>query len=287
MRFFGDFAVAAGGEPLATLNKPRLQSLLAYLILHRDSQQFRHHLAGLFYPDNSEAQALTNLRNLLFQLRQALPDSEPFFLINRRTIQWNPGIPLSLDVLEFQQLAAQDTLQNLSLATLETLVHLYRGDLLPSCYDEWISNERERYRQTFLAVLSQLSKRYESLRLYPEAIAACRQLIAADPLHADGYPRLVALLAMNGEGPPGFKGIYRIRPITAARVGDRAAGRAAGIFPVYPANCPAGRVCAGAFAAWELARPASPGRPPPGVAGHSSGLEACCGGKAGPAHPLG
>ena len=62
IRFLGDFVVKVGGEPFAALNKPRLQSLLAYLILHRDAPQFRYHLAGMLWPDSSEAQALTGPR---------------------------------------------------------------------------------------------------------------------------------------------------------------------------------------------------------------------------------
>ena len=48
----------------------RLQSLLAYLVMHRDSPQARQHLAFLFWPDASEAQARANLRKALYELRQ-------------------------------------------------------------------------------------------------------------------------------------------------------------------------------------------------------------------------
>jgi DNA-binding SARP family transcriptional activator len=57
IRFLGDFIVKQGGELVTTLNKPRLKSLLAYLILHRDTLQFRYHLAGILWPDCPEAQA--------------------------------------------------------------------------------------------------------------------------------------------------------------------------------------------------------------------------------------
>ena len=67
------------GEPLSEVNTPRLQALLAYLLLHRDAPQSRSHLAFLFWPDSTEAQAHTNLRTLLHRLRQALPDGDRFF----------------------------------------------------------------------------------------------------------------------------------------------------------------------------------------------------------------
>ena len=74
IRLLGDFSLIYDGEPVASINTPRLHSLLAYLVLHRDAPQLRQHLAFLFWPDTSEAQARTNLRQLLHQLRHALPD---------------------------------------------------------------------------------------------------------------------------------------------------------------------------------------------------------------------
>lgn len=205
IRFLGDFVVTVGGNPVTTLGKPRLQSLLAYLVLHRDSPQFRYHLAGLLWPDSPEAQAYTNLRNLIYLMRQALPGGEHLIQADNQTLQWNPEASYKLDVLEFQKIASIRPLQALPLDCLETAVKLYQGDLLPSCYDEWIYAEREQVRQGFIAVLDQLVDRYESLRRYAEAIVACQRLVTAEPFHKDGYPRLVRLLVLNGEVPLALK----------------------------------------------------------------------------------
>ena len=45
VRLLGDFSLVYGDEPLTGVNTPRLQSLLAYLILHRDAPQSRQQLA--------------------------------------------------------------------------------------------------------------------------------------------------------------------------------------------------------------------------------------------------
>ena len=60
--------------PVATLNTPRLQSLLAYLVLHRDAPQSRRHLAFRLWPDLREERARANLRKLFYQLQRALPE---------------------------------------------------------------------------------------------------------------------------------------------------------------------------------------------------------------------
>ena len=70
LNLLGDFRLLVDGAPVTAIDTPRLQSLLAYLMLHRDAPQSRAHLAFLFWPDTSDAQARTNLRNLLHQLRR-------------------------------------------------------------------------------------------------------------------------------------------------------------------------------------------------------------------------
>jgi DNA-binding SARP family transcriptional activator len=205
IRFLGDFVVKQGGEIVTTLNKPRLQSLLAYLILHRDAPQFRYHLAGILWPDSPEDQAHTNLRNLVHLLRKALPDGNSLIYADNQTLRWNPEAECKLDILDFQQVASQDSIQNLSLEALETAAKVYHGDLLPSCYDEWVSVERDHYHQVFIAVLDQLIDRYESLRRYADAIACCQRLVTVEPFDKDGYPRLMRLLVLHGEVPPALK----------------------------------------------------------------------------------
>jgi DNA-binding SARP family transcriptional activator len=39
---------------------------------------------------------------------------------------------------------------------LERAVALYKGDLLPSCYDDWILPHREALRQAYLGALERL-----------------------------------------------------------------------------------------------------------------------------------
>jgi DNA-binding SARP family transcriptional activator len=205
IRFLGDFVVKQGGELIITLNKPRLQSLLAYLILHRDAPQFRYHLAGILWPDSQEAQAHTNLRNLVYLLRKALPDGNSLICADNQTLRWNPEVKFKLDILDFQQVTSQDSAQNLSLEALETALKLYQGDLLPSCYDEWVSAERDHYHQVFITILYQLIDRYESLRRYADAIVCCQRLVTMEPFDMDGYPRLMRLFVLNGEVPPALK----------------------------------------------------------------------------------
>jgi DNA-binding SARP family transcriptional activator len=86
IQLLGDFRLTYGDEPLTDIVQARQQALLAYLVLHRDAPQSRHHLAFLFWPDTTEAQALTNLRNLFHKLRQALPDAESWLYSDAQAV---------------------------------------------------------------------------------------------------------------------------------------------------------------------------------------------------------
>ena len=69
IHLLGDFLLVSGEAPVP-MPVARAQSLLAYLLLHRDAPQGRSHLAFLLWPDSTEAQAHTNLRKLLYQFMQ-------------------------------------------------------------------------------------------------------------------------------------------------------------------------------------------------------------------------
>ncbi len=131
----GDFSISHDNSPITDLDEPRLQSLLAFLILHRGVPQSRAHLAFLFWPDTCEAQARTNLRNLLHQLRRSLLDADSFLDISVQTLQWRSGAPFTLDVADFET-ALTDAEQSQSSGdlaavrqALERAAAIYKVDL--------------------------------------------------------------------------------------------------------------------------------------------------------------
>ena len=205
MRLLGDFSLVYGNEPLDGVKTPRLHSLLAYLVFHRDAPQPRHYLAFLFWPDAAEAQARNNLRQLLHKLRRALPDVDHFLYADTTTLRWRPDAPFTLDVDDFERtLALADAAvrradKSTLRAALEQATNLYRADLLGSCYDDWIAPERERLRQRYLQVLSQLIQVLETRRDYAQAICYSQRLIQHDPLDEDAARRLMQLQALTGD----------------------------------------------------------------------------------------
>jgi DNA-binding SARP family transcriptional activator/predicted ATPase len=202
LQLLGDFRLDYDGGPFTGVNSPRLQSLLAYLVLHAQAPQSRQHLAFLLWPESTEAQARTNLRQLLYNLRRTLPEPDIFLQIETQTLQWHPQAPFTLDVAQFEAAltrAEQAASQSARHRFLEEAVNLYTGNLLPSCYDDWILPERERLRQQFISALEQLIQLWEDQHEFNQAIYYAQRLLRDDPLHETTYRRLIRLHVLNND----------------------------------------------------------------------------------------
>jgi DNA-binding SARP family transcriptional activator len=201
IRLLGDFVLLANDTPISNLDGSRLQSLLAYLALHRGVPQARSRIAYALWPDSTDAQAHTNLRNALFKLRQALPEIETFLVVERQTLCWQPDTLWSLDIQDFERAItqadqarhAQD--QATERQALEEAVKLYRGNLLPGCYEDWLQTERDRLQQIYLEALERLIELLEQAGNYTVAIRMTQRLLRADPLQESTYCRLMCLYA--------------------------------------------------------------------------------------------
>jgi DNA-binding SARP family transcriptional activator len=139
------------------------------------------------------------------RLRQVLPNSDAFLHIDRQHLSWRPNVPWTLDVLDFEDAltrANQAVQTGNTTATRQALaeaVKLYRGDLLPGCYDEWVLPECERLQQAFLRALEQLLLLLEQERDYSGAISAAQRLLRHDPQHEVTYRHLMRLYAAIGD----------------------------------------------------------------------------------------
>ena len=199
------FRLTYGDEPVTRVDTPRLRSLLAYLVLHCGLPQIRQHIAFTFWPDSAEKQALTNLRHLLHDLRRALPEADRFIRVDSKTLTWQHNTPFTLDIDDFEHALAQveEATQRGSQRTvreaLEKAVHLYQGDLLPGCYDEWIESERGRLRQVYLRALERLVRLLEDRRDYAAAIHYARRLQQKEPMQEATYGALMRLHALHGD----------------------------------------------------------------------------------------
>lgn len=200
IELFGGLRLYADEQVLPTFAAPRLRHLLAYLILHRGSPIVRQQLAFAFWPDSTEGQAHTNLRNLLHRLAEILPDSARFIHSDRLQVAWRSDATFTLDVADFEHnLAAAAANPASARQALQAALSHYTGDLLPDCYDDWIIPLRERLRQSALQAMEHLVLLLEQAEDYAGAIDYTQRLLRYDPLYEPAYRHLMRLQALNGD----------------------------------------------------------------------------------------
>ena len=82
---------------------------------------------------------------------------------------------------------------------LEEAVALYRGDLLPELYDEWLYGFRERFRNVYLTALAQLVSALRKRGEFSRAIEVARKILETDPWREDIVRRIIALRYESGD----------------------------------------------------------------------------------------
>lgn len=222
IQLFGEFCLTLDNAPVAALNTPKLQLLLAYLVLHRDTPQARQGLAYRFWPDSNDSQARTNLRNAIHLLRTALPDAEQFLRIDNQTVQWRADSPFTLDVAAFEEgMQAVVAIKDLpaAQAMLKRLLTLYRGELLSGFYEDWVLAARETWQERYLAALELASTLAEQQRDYRTAIDYNRRLLQIDPLREEAYARLMQLYALQGDRATALRVYHNCATILVRELG--------------------------------------------------------------------
>ena len=202
IQLLGSFHIQVDGHPVHGLDHQRLQTLLCYLILHPTTPIPRRRLAAMLWPESSDSQSLSNLRNVIYRLRNALPDSDKYLYIDNQTVQWAPNDVWQLDVTDFERGIAQVDVASDSVdvcATLIAALAIYKGSLLSDCYDDWVVEARERLHQCYHAALLRIIQLLQSRRTYHEAIPYAQRLLRDEPLQEAHYRLLMRLHALNGD----------------------------------------------------------------------------------------
>jgi DNA-binding SARP family transcriptional activator len=195
VQLLGNFALTYRDKLFKSLTAPRLQTLLAYLVLHAGTPQPRRQIAFLFWPDSDESQSRTNLRKLIYDLRQTWEQVDEVLDLDGPELSWREDVDLHSDVEAFTRLASQSD----SIPDLKNALELYQGDLLPNCYDDWVLAERQQLQQLYLQALDNLVERLEGERDYTTAIRYAQRYLQHAPLQEETYRRLMRLYALNDD----------------------------------------------------------------------------------------
>jgi len=194
----------AGGGPGTRGHSARTAALVAFLVANAGSPQARQRIAGLFWPESTDAQALTNLRRELHNLRQILRD-EPSLVVTSRDLCWQDTETCHVDLRIF------DIERETALAAAaagddpEVLVHgaaalaQYKGDLLPGQYEDWLIEARSQLDRECADLCDLLGATLARTGDLAGAAAAARRRIQLQPLEEAGYCALMLVQADLGD----------------------------------------------------------------------------------------
>ncbi|CAN5699879.1 hypothetical protein BH23GEM6_BH23GEM6_18650 [soil metagenome] len=199
LRSLGTLDLRGIGDEDATalLRGPKRVALLTYLAtatpegFHR-----RDSLLAIFWPEFSQRQARSSLRNTIHVLRGFVG---PEVLINRGDEEL--GIAegsIWCDVLAFRAAIARDD--------LEMAVQLYRGELLPGfhlagapAFENWLSRQRETLHRTAVNAAWELAGRDESAGHPAAAAIRGRFAVSLSPDDEESVCRLIQMLDRIGD----------------------------------------------------------------------------------------
>lgn len=141
----GEQAITDSATGRSLNRSARAVALVAFLAVHAGVPQPRQRIAALFWPDSTDAQALTNLRRELHHLRQVLADDES--LVTTSTdLCWRDTATCQVDLRTFQREAMAAIASAGDVVDLhrhsEASLAAYGGDLLPGAYDDWVLEVR-------------------------------------------------------------------------------------------------------------------------------------------------
>jgi DNA-binding SARP family transcriptional activator len=237
LSLLGGFLAEWDGGRAVTFESNKVRALLAYLAVEAGRPHQRSALAGLLWPDHPEELARTNLRHVLRQLRQSLPDqpgAPPLLLTSQQTIQLNPASALTLDVARFAALlaacvrCAHQTLGDCPdcVERYSNAAALYRGPFLAgfdlrdsNIFDEWVVTQREQLHRQVLEVLFTLASRYEAAADYSMARQYLWRQIELEPWREESHRQLMRVLALSGQRTAALAQYLRCRTILADELG--------------------------------------------------------------------
>ena len=210
---------------MTAVNTNRLQSLIAYLILHGDTPQPRERLAFVLWPASSESQARTNLRQLLHHLKRALPTKCNLLVTDHFSVRWRREGSCTIDVADFQAAiteagsARTESNRAREIQSLTTAAELYEDDLVPALYDDWITPLREDYRRRISEVLQRLAALFEEQGEYAAAIPFAERLVALDSLSESHHQLLIRLHAANNDRSSALRSYHQCMRVLRREMG--------------------------------------------------------------------
>jgi DNA-binding SARP family transcriptional activator len=202
----GSFRLLQHGQEVAVYGGGKREALLSYLALQHRRRVLREQLLTLLWPSDEPKQAGRSLNNLIYSLHKLLKDAldgAPLVLYEDGFYRLNLDGGVHIDVALFDALMSAGDEHARAGDQLGASAHydqaaaLYRGDL-GIAVDVQAILERERLRNRYLVLLSQLADYQYSVGDYAVCLEYAWRLLAYDPCREDAHRLVMRCFVRTG-----------------------------------------------------------------------------------------
>lgn len=186
---FGGLHVERDGK-LLEIPPYRCQEVLIFLLLNFEHPIRRERLVGEVFPDLWLERGRARLSDHLWLIRSSIPGFEIKAYRDEIYINMNK---IWLDCWEFSKLSSNNDPQSLRQA-----VELYKGDLVPDLYSDWLHLARERYHIQYLNSMRRLAQRLYEDGQYLRASEILECLVLEEPYDESAVRLLMSTLIRLG-----------------------------------------------------------------------------------------
>lgn len=236
LRTLGAADVTLDGQKVTGFRSAKAHALLIYLACHREQAHTRDALIGLFWPDQSQESAQTNLRQSLSRLQSAIHNKTvdpPFVLVGREQVQINLAADVRLDADEFQAARRACAVHGMApsvdcplcLTHHRAAADLYGGDFLAhfDCdspeFDLWAEGMRAGLHQQALSTLDLLAAGYTAQGDHAAALQVLSHQLALEPWREEAYRGQMEILARQGDRAGALAVYARCRAVLEEELG--------------------------------------------------------------------
>jgi len=194
------------GRLVSRFRTQKTAALLAYLVYFCERSHPREVLIEMLWPGCEPTAGRHNLRTALSALRHqfeapGLAAAGAVLRADHFSVQINPSA-VRTDVADFEAaleaagVAAHDEER---VQRLLAAVALYRGELLPGYYQDWILTEQRRLGDLFFRAVRRLAAHFETAGAPEKALEHVRRAADLDPFREEIQYDLMRLLAAAGQ----------------------------------------------------------------------------------------